>query len=55
MMVPVSVADEEYREAEARAYRSMGVGCVAVALAILVAGGALVWVILWWFSAVPGV
>jgi hypothetical protein len=46
----VRLADNDYREAEVSAYQSMRIGCLLVMVALLIAGGAAVWVILWYFK-----
>jgi hypothetical protein len=46
----VRLADNNYREAEVSAYQSMGIGCLLVAVALLIAGGAAVWVVVWYFK-----
>jgi hypothetical protein len=39
----VRLADNDYREAKVSAYQSIGIGCLLVAVALLIAGGAAVW------------
>lgn len=48
MMPLVRPIDEEYREAEAQAYRSMVIGCLLVAIALVVACGRVVFFVLWY-------
>ena len=43
-------ADVDYREAEVKAYQSMGVGCLLVAVALLITAGVAVWVVVWYFD-----
>jgi hypothetical protein len=42
--------DDDYREAEVRAYQSMGIGCLLVGVALLIAVGAAVWIVIWYFN-----
>jgi hypothetical protein len=42
--------DDDYREAEVRAYQSMGIGCLLVAVSLLIAVGVAVWVVIWYFD-----
>jgi hypothetical protein len=44
------VDDDDYREAEVRAYQSAGLGCLLAGVALLVAAGAVVWVVVWYFK-----
>jgi hypothetical protein len=46
----VRLADNDYREAKVSAYQSIGIGCLLVAVALLIAGGAAVWVVVWSFK-----
>jgi hypothetical protein len=46
----VTDVDEDYREAEAKAYQSMGIGCLLVAVALLIAVGAALWLVFWYFD-----
>jgi hypothetical protein len=46
----VRLTDDDYREAEVRAYRSMGIGCLLVGVALLIAVGAAVWIVIWYFK-----
>jgi hypothetical protein len=46
----VRLADDDYREAEVRAYQSMGIGCLLLAVAVLIAAGAAVWIVIWYFN-----
>jgi hypothetical protein len=46
----VRQADDDYLEAEVRAYQSMGIGCLLVGVALLIAVGAAVWVVVWYFK-----
>ena len=41
--------DDDYREAELKAYQSAGVGCVLAAVALLIAVGAAMWLVVWYF------
>jgi hypothetical protein len=43
-------ADDDYREAEVRAYQSMGIGCLLVGVALLIAAGAAAWIVIWYFN-----
>jgi hypothetical protein len=49
----VTPVDDDYREAEVRAYQSMGVGCLLVAVALLIAVGVTVWCVIWYFKMIP--
>jgi len=46
----VRQVDDEYREAEVRAYQSMGIGCLLVAVALIIAAGTAVWIVIWYFN-----
>jgi hypothetical protein len=46
----VRQVDDDYREAEAKAYQSAGLGCLLAAVALLIAAGAAVWVVVWYFN-----
>jgi hypothetical protein len=46
----VRQTDDDYREAEVKAYQSMGIGCLLVAVALLIAVGVAVWVVVWYFD-----
>ena len=46
-------ADDDYREAEAKAYQSMGIGCLLIAVALLIAAGVAVWVVIRLFQTIP--
>jgi hypothetical protein len=42
---------DDYRQAQVRAYQSMGIGCLLVAVALVFAIGAAMWVVVWYFTA----
>jgi hypothetical protein len=46
----VRQADDDYREAEVRAYQSMGIGCLLVAVSVLIAVGVAAWFVIWYFN-----
>jgi hypothetical protein len=46
----VRQADDDYREAEVRAYQSIGIGCLLVAVALIIAAGAALWIVIWYFN-----
>lgn len=46
----VRLADDDYREAEVRAYQWMGIGCLLLAVALLIAAAAAVWIVIWYFN-----
>jgi hypothetical protein len=46
----VRQTDDDCREAEVKAYQSMGIGCLLVAVALLIAVGVAVWVVVWYFD-----
>ena len=45
--------DDDYRDAEVRAYQSMGVGCLLVAAALTIAIGVALWFVIWYFNTIP--
>jgi hypothetical protein len=49
----VRQTDDDYREAEAKAYQSMGIGCLFMAVALLIAAGMAVWVVIRLFESLP--
>jgi hypothetical protein len=46
----VRQVDDDYREAEVKAYQSAGLGCLLAAVALLVAVGAVMWLVVWYFN-----
>ena len=40
--------DDDYREAEVKAYQSAGLGCLLAAVAFLIAVGAAMWAVVWY-------
>jgi hypothetical protein len=44
--------DDDYREAEVRAYQSMGIGCLLVAMSVLIAAGVAAWIVIWYFDTI---
>ena len=45
--------DDDYREAEANAYQSMGIGFLLMAVALLIAAGVAMWVVIRLFQTLP--
>jgi archaellin len=46
----VRQTDDDYRDAEVRAYQSMGIGCLLVAIALIITAGVAVWIVIWYVN-----